>query len=137
MDRGIDPRLLGGAAGEDYERQRRRGRTIQVDRDLPEFAAAMEATAAARLAAAKEREARRRRAEIARGQKFLTASLERKGYFVAKGDSMNRYATDNVLHNKGMAADTDRINMAMKWYKSKEDVRDEPNMESQKAAQGN
>lgn len=112
-----------------------RGRT-NVETDLPDFAAAMEAVAAARVAAAKEREARRRRAEIARGQKFLTASLEKKGYFVAKGNSMNRYATDNVLHNKGMTADTDRINMAMKWYKSKEDVRDEPNMESQKASQG-
>jgi hypothetical protein len=113
-----------------------RGRT-NVETDLPDFAAQMEAIAAAKAAAAKEREARMRRAEIARGQKFLTNSLEKKGYFTAKGESMKRYATDNVLHNKGMAADADRINMAMKWYKSKEDVRDEPNMESQKAAQGN
>ena len=112
-----------------------RGRT-NVETDLPEFAAAMEAVAAAKAAAKAAREARLRREELARGQKFLTASLEKKGYFDAKGESMKRYATDNVLHLKGMAADADRINMAMKWYKSKEDIRDEPNMDSQKTAQG-
>lgn len=128
--RPLDPKkytpimLLGGAAGE-ARRSRAYGGRTNIENDLPDFAAAMEEVAKAKAAERKAREAERRRAELERGQKFLTATLQNKGYFKNK---------QNILAKRHTEADGERLDKAMMWWALKEDINTQPSEEAQDAS---